>query len=789
MPTRLTVKNRKFFRELENGSNFSLNPTSYGTHLKGSVGDRIKMTCDIELYKYIELNNYIYTNNGTSDHTIFIDGGFSEGGLWVGDSVKIRFGSGVSDFEITSISDDFLTLSFIGGYSQASFTNGAKDRLKLSIPSTDLRYTFNNQEQLESFDLKSIINGSESSFIVKEIDGTLKSGDWSNTNKSLKYGSLKCVYNAGDTTNDDDPRGGDQVVFHYSIEHEFIITPYFIDGWNLSGQLPDIFQDENTLRYVANYGFRRGYNNPNTELKGIDDNGLGSVGFFNETFNGFDQRYFIDNYRVTDQNDFELSGVNVAEVNKIKFNLTTDKISGGFNTNTHNFVAYISKRPDFDKYNFSNTDDFSDIWGYYGSRGVITNTPQSLSGYFSSANINIIDDQNAEVELILSFPTDYINRTENDDKYFISFEVGDTTLVVDDTDSCNILCEENTFSKDINIQGLVINNPFEIKRTSEANTTGYTDFKGWIQHGVNISNKFSINLNDNAQIDSLSVGIIAKKSNDFFDVYRYNFNLSTVVNNGGVQNIVIDSSQNYKLIEGSIFNEIKLSNTGQLVAGEEDYELSYGLKIPYQDWQQLTTAPNEFYNVNKELNGLNKNASNYIANGYTLHFFTDINASQFDIPTLYRNISEPIQVLNFGDDGNNPIQWSGTIETFNLNGNDLGGAVLVDEPTHIKATFNAPSSLTEIFGAIRIGVKNHGGNAVDELTNVTFAPSDNRLIPLDGDNELRVVQVGNVITLECMTNVEQLENEEYVISAECYDPLGVVITGAFSNAFANSFDN
>ena len=58
-----------------------------------------------------------------------------------------------------------------------------------------------------------------------------------------------------------------------------------------------------------------------------------------------------------------------------------------------------------------------------------------------------------------------------------------------------------------------------------------------------------------------------------------------------------------------------------------------------------------------------------------------------------------------------------------------------------------------------------------------------------GDNELRVTQVGSVITLECMTNIEQLENEEYVISAECYDPLGVVITGAFSNAFANSFDN
>jgi len=787
MPTRLTVKNRKFFRELENGSDFTLNPTSYGTHLKGSVGDKVKMTCDIDVYHYFEPSNFIYTNNGDGTCSFYSEGGFSEGGVWVGDTLKIRFTS--SDFTgiVTSITDDYLTLDNLAGNVSASLESSQSRRLKLFTPSTDLRYTFNNQEQLESFDLKSIINGSESSFIVKEIDGTLKSGEWSNTNKSLKDGSLKCIYNSVGL--DDDPLGKDLSVFNYSIEHEFVITPYFIDGWNLSGQLPDIFQDENTLRYVANYGFRRGYNNPNTEVKGIDDNGLGSVGFFNETFNGFDQRYFIDNYRVTDQSDFELSGVNVAEVNKIKVNLSTNKTSLGFATNQHNFVAYISKRPDFDKYNFSNTDDFSTIWGFGSSRGLITNTPQSLNGYFSSATMNIIDDQNVEVELILSFPSDYINRTENDDKYFISFEVGDTTLVVDDTDSCNILCEENTFSKDVNIQGLVINKPFEIKRTSEDNTSGYTDFKGWIQHGVNISNNFSINVDDSAVIESLGVGIIAKKGNEFFDVYRYNFNLSTIVQSGGIQNVVIDSSQNYKLIEGSIFNEIKLSNTGQLVAGQEDYELSYGLKIPYQDWQQLTTAPNEFYDVNKELRGLNKNASNYIANGYTLHFFTDINVSQFEVPTLYRNISESIQVLNFSEDGNNPIQWAGTIETFNLNGNDLGGSVLVSEPTHIKATFNAPSPLTEIFGAIRIGAKNHGGNAVDELTNVTFSPSNNRLIPLVGDNELRVTQVGSVITLECMTNIEQLENEEYVISAECYDPLGVVITGAFSNAFANSFDN
>jgi len=788
MPTRLTVKNRKFFRELENGSGFSLNPTSFGTHLKGSVGDKVKMTCNAEVYYYIELKTYNYNNGGFNDHSITFKGGFVNASIWIGDGISIRSGAGLMNATITSVSDDFISFNNITGNVPPSGDNSGTDRLKLNRFSTDLRYSYNVQEQLESFDLKSLINGSESSFIVKEISslGGFSDGEWSNKNTSLKDGAFRCSY-IGDSL-DDDPRGNDPFVFRYEIEHEFTITPYWLEGWDLEGQPNEIFQDSNTLRYVANYGFRRGYNNPNTEVNGIDDNGLGSVGAIGQTFNDFTNRYFISDYSLTDMAGFGLSGVNVAESNKINFTVTNDKIGEGFINRLHSFVATVSKTPDFDDYNYSDSNDFDTIWGFGTSRGSLVGGTQSLIGFFSSASINIIDDQTVEVELILSFPNDYINRTENDDKYALFFEIGDTTLEIDDSDSVNLLLEQNQFSKDINIQGLVVNNAFQVKRTSDESITGFTDYKGWIQHGVNVTNNFSMNVDDNALIDSLSVGIIAKKGNEFFDVYRYNLDLSTIINDNGTQNIVIDSSQNYKLIEGSIFNEIKLRNTGQSVTGFEDYELSYGLKIPYQDWQSLPNAPNEFYDVSKELNGLNKNASNYIANGYTLHLFTDVNATQFSIPTLYRNLTDPIQVLNFDDDGNDPKQWVGTIQTFNLNGNDLGGSVLVDEPTRILATFTAPTPLSTPFGVIRIGEERHGGNAVDELTNATLYPEDNRLIPLDGESELKVLQVGNIITLEAMTNIEQLENVNYTICAEVFDADTVVSLGAFSSGFNNGFD-
>jgi len=173
-----------------------------------------------------------------------------------------------------------------------------------------------------------------------------------------------------------------------------------------------------------------------------------------------------------------------------------------------------------------------------------------------------------------------------------------------------------------------------------------------------------------------------------------------------------------------------------------------------------------------------------------LKFFLDINASQLGIETLYRNLSPELDILDFGSDGNVIPLWSATIETFNSNGDDLGGSILTNQNTTIVATFNAPLPLVSPFGAIRIGEERHGGNAVDELTNKTGYPDNNRLKPLDTELNLKVTQVGNQIILECDTDYTQLKNANYIVCAEVFDTDNpITITGAFSDAFADAFDN
>ena len=121
MPTRLTIKNRKFFRELENGSRFNLNRTSYANHLKGSVMDKVKMTCEVELYTQIIIQSYNQGANGT-DYFIEKENLFVNSGLWTGDEILIRSVGGNTFGTITSIDDNRMDFTYTSGYTLAKIT-------------------------------------------------------------------------------------------------------------------------------------------------------------------------------------------------------------------------------------------------------------------------------------------------------------------------------------------------------------------------------------------------------------------------------------------------------------------------------------------------------------------------------------------------------------------------------------------------------------------------------------------------------------------------------------------
>jgi hypothetical protein len=140
-------------------------------------------------------------------------------------------------------------------------------------------------------------------------------------------------------------------VQRFEMEHEFTIVPYYLDGElsNLQDNvIPPLLAGLNSLKYVYSAGLRTVLSNPNTEKVAILENNLGSVAWFNENFNGFNNNYQVNSvvYEdaiTTDSADGILIGA------KTKITVEVEKNSGNFSP-TEKAGVYVSYLPSQDEY-------------------------------------------------------------------------------------------------------------------------------------------------------------------------------------------------------------------------------------------------------------------------------------------------------------------------------------------------------------------------------------------------------------------------------------------------------
>ena len=99
------------------------------------------------------------------------------------------------------------------------------------------------------------------------------------------------------------------LVQQFQIEHIFKIAPFYRDGEldSVKGEdVPplDLFNGDMSLKYVFQTEFRTVLSNPNTSFISDYDTQLGSVGYFDESFNGFESDFTISDlvYKVENGN-------------------------------------------------------------------------------------------------------------------------------------------------------------------------------------------------------------------------------------------------------------------------------------------------------------------------------------------------------------------------------------------------------------------------------------------------------------------------------------------------------
>jgi hypothetical protein len=777
MAVEVIVSSSKFFNQIKNGADFSQNTGDFTFNLAGCVGEKIKCETIIDTRWFAQATDFNqFTIDEVSGRVTRQSGIWADDGIATGDSTDF---DNTPHWFINSVSILFVNGNILyvdpadvvgkGG----SYTGLA---IRGKTPIRGMIYSFNLIENSENFNTFSKVTGNEQAFYASDIGaGSPRSTTPVNMTQAGNYrdwvsGSIKVSYVS--TTG---------YFQKFKIEHEFILLPYYIDGQLVNIQnnlLPDLFTGTNSLKYSFSIELRTALSNPNSKKLGIVDSILGSTAYFGENFNGLSPNYQIDSYNYKDT--VTSAGADgILTASKCTTTIICNRLTGNFSSN--NYVnIFISYLPNEDEYTntLSTYEDnflYDNILCQVGS----TNTG---TGIIKSISCQIVGTQ-LKIEIETEYTPLQQLRIDSDKFYVIGVQIADNTLssAVSDKLTFSIV---NNYDKSADIDGLMRVNLFEIY--SHTKTIGIdsptTDIDQFVQDGILARFRIGLYQPQDAFLNALEFLLIAYNSsnNNYFVLDSFQFAISGSIMSNYIQQLSINSNRGYKLADVDQFNRVVLEYQNS-AGGWNNYGVQIGQKFSWQDWIAQLDADSIFFDFLKQNNGLNKNSANYSnINGYDIRIgllanVTGINILGHSGVTDYLFLSPKLDIL----DENSANIISGTISTYSTTNVNIGGAILNDENTIIKAKFtNTSTPFTDIngfYGIIRIEENNQQGFNINELSTVRQYPENNILIPINGQSLCKIELIGNEIILTCQVDYQAItKNIRYNISARLGDGSGII---------------
>ena len=783
MGVEVNIVESKFLNQFQNGDDFLDSTGDTTPNLAASVMEKMKIIQQVDVSWDSEASESDRFDVDATNLTLirtgsgsFINDGFSVGDKF--DLLQDYDDTQVFDFqgEITSVSDSTIIFTVISGTPSSTVLGYINAGIRGLTPLEGLIYNFGLIDNNANFSITSNATGSDQGYYAAGIGADSGSGRSTSfvdlqrlgSNKDWITGSAKCRYVSNPST----------YVQRFEIEHEFTVVPYYKEGEleNLQDNvIPDLLAGLNSLKYVYEPKFRTTISNPNTEKSVRLERNLGSVAWFNENFNGFNNNYQVNSISYKEAaTSNSADGVIIGSKTEVRVevkNLVGDWISGGERAG-----VYVSYLPNQDEYENTTLTDFNENFLYdnaLNNEGLTA--VDGSNNIISNFRILPLDDD----ELTLIFDVEYSSlqkaflsqRNSEEDIYFIiGVQLGDATLSSGNSDRVTLLADVNTYDESADIPDLIVNPSFNLFPYKEVVgvDTGFTSLVQWNEDGFTMQGSFDLNLNKDAVLNTLEFRLVAENSTigSFFELDSFVFNVANPVVVNGVQQFNLVTTRGYNLEAGSQFNDVSLTNGG-LSAGLQTYNLRFSQKISWQDWIANNLVDSVFYDNSKINDNFNDKSSNYSdLNGYNikLSMFSNLSGTS-DLGvggiTDYHILTSPITVYDYDLDGNTIPEWSGTIQTFNpVNSTDLDGAILTSQDTLFKITWvnvnGAITDLTDITAIHRIEETNQNGYDIDEVGTLYSFPSSNRIIPKSGFTNLDMyLDSGNVIT-ECLINGSQL---------------------------------
>lgn len=683
----MQVIDRKFYSKYHNDTDFSSDLTDFSVNLAGSVMEEKKVITTVNVdvnIKYVPADYAVLTVDTNSNTLTVSMGGLIAKGFRVGDEIVLSSAntttSGAVTLKILSLTNTTINYSVVVGTPVSGTDDDFEIRLTSFLSSFLFEYNViensdptNYISSLDGITTKSFYGSIPTAFSTAWVDMIPLSAG---VNSSWVNGSarFKWIQNVGLNNQ----------IQQFEIEHTFII-PYYLDGelTNLQTNIPpSALLSSNSYKYISNYKFRTDLTNANSERNFNDDLVLGSVGYFNESFNGFTNNFSVSGLTYTDSSLNPSTGVLEGATTKVSFNI--DSAISSFSAST-NVGCYTSFLPSITEYqNPSNNFETNFMYdNIHSADGV-----QAGNTVIQNIAVTYVSVNQLSVVLDVLFND---SRIDNSDYYLIGVEVASDSGTNANSDRAILTVAVDNFEKSADIPNLfdVDRLEFEMYNFSP-NTYTYTDIKGWVEDTINVDFDCWLDLGLNAYLNQIDMRIVAYNSTTLqeFDLEKIRIaTAGTLVS--GTQQYNINTARGFNAPIGN-YNNIKF-NTGALVGTKQYYNGNVSIKLNWQDWVSLPSADSIFYDTSEQHNGLNKNLSNYsLTDGYEIRVMIDADVEETVLAsgTNYVVSSPTIEAYDYDLDDNPVTEYSGVISTFDSIGTNLSQAILTTGDTTIKATFN-----------------------------------------------------------------------------------------------------
>lgn len=790
MATEIQILSQKYFKQWNNGDDYSLDTTNFVTNLAGLVMQKIKIIQEIKIKwrsKMVAANddpaNMQWVVSQPSSTILEIernDGGdFLKDGFFVNDDVRTinrsqslvnqTFNGGI----ITLVTKKLMNISFLSA--QPTLQSDIKSWVVVGeTPLTSLVYNYGLIENNDSFSTNSLITNENQGWYTPS---TIPSFPLSLDMEGL--GLPKSWKNGGMTVSKKSTVTDTFITWqHFQIEHTFII-PYFNAGGvdDLEDNIvPDWLDGLNSLKYVFDAEFRTVLSNPNTAKKQRVENVLGSVGYFNETFNGFDSNYEITslNYRESTTLD-SADGILISGTTKVT--IFVEKLSGNFNANDI-VKIYFSYLPELQSEIENTQTNFETNFMYDNIRTEMGAAATTGTGILNNClSITPTSSNIAVITFETTLTTAQKLRLDNTKKFLIGVEVGDSTIIAGNSD-VTILKVLGTFDESPDIPDLMtftaLNFPYS---EAQNKSLGFTDFKGYNEHGLAIKGTFDLDLTKDAFINSFKACLVAHNpiSNSYFIIDEYNYQLPQTVS-GGVQQLNMSTTRVYQLASGSEKNLIAISLVSS-TSSNVSYEFNFAQKIRWENWMKNTDVDTVFFNNSEPNDNFNHKTSNYSnLNGYEikmLYLFSVNGKNALGVAgtTEYRFFSPNFTIFDYDKDGNATPAFTQVIETFDATTmTNLGGAVLVGQDTLFRITWTwsggALTDITTYWVIHRIEKSEAIGQQIMEFGSAETNETTNNLLKAPLTRTL----VSGLMVTECLIDGTKTQNIDYNLSGEINSP-------------------